>query len=121
MEINDCNLNIKKIRLDYTFKSVYNLIDIYYGRKFWQSVDHYSRNLISNLSQFYHLQCKYIIQSGTIGFLSLESRDNEVCILDSLSNKKNHKIQLSKIYKKDKTSIPIKILDIQKQESGNDC
>ena len=53
--------------------------------------------------------------------LSLESRDNEVCILDSLSNKKNHKIQLSKIYKKDKTSIPIKILDIQKQESGNDC
>ena len=60
--------------------------------------------------------------------LSLESRDNEVCILDSLSNIKNHtvntpslEIQLSQIYKKDKTSIPIKILDIQQQENGNDC
>ena len=42
--------------------------------------------------------------------LSLESRDNEVCILDSLSNIKNLtvntpslEIQLSQIYKKDKT------------------
>ena len=28
---------------------------------------------------------------------------------------------MSQIYKKDKTSIPIKILDIQQQENGNDC
>ena len=60
--------------------------------------------------------------------LSLESRNNEVCILDSLSIIKNHtvntpslEIQMSQIYKKDKTSIPIKILDIQQQENGNDC
>ena len=63
------------------------------------------------------------VQVGTIGFyLYSESRDNEVCILDSLSNIKNHtvntpslEIQLSQIYKKEKTSIPIKILDIQQQ------
>ena len=28
---------------------------------------------------------------------------------------------MSQIYKKDKTYIPIKILDIQQQENGNDC
>ena len=59
---------------------------------------------------------------------SFQNNNNEICILDSLSKSKNQtvntpslEIQLSLIYGRNKTSIPIKILDSQQQENGYDC
>ena len=88
-------------------------------------------NVISNFEQSILPASVQIHHTGREHWvLSLESRDNEVCILDtcSLSNIKNHtvntpslEIQLSQIYKKDITSILIKILDSQQQENGYDC
>lgn len=59
---------------------------------------------------------------------SFQNNSNEICILDSLSKSKNQtvntpslEIQLSLIYGRDNTSIPIKILDVQQQENSYDC
>ena len=57
--------------------------------------------------------------------MSFQNQENEVCILNSLSNTKNHtvntpslEIQVSLIYGNKKSSVLLKILENQQQNNG---
>ncbi|PJE77789.1 hypothetical protein CI610_03284 [invertebrate metagenome] len=59
---------------------------------------------------------------------SFQTSNGDISVLDSLASKENHtvntpsiELQLCSIYGNNKSSIPVKILDVQDQNNGYDC